>query len=108
MPDFFDYNPQTGVTRTFDWDGNKGQAHIRSSQDVAPLLDYTKELRNTKACDDPKRELRLWATIPPVVQIELRNKGIDLYSRDPSALKRMRQTIERDYPYLKTTDFKNG
>jgi hypothetical protein len=102
MPEFFSYDPLTGVRKYFDYDEATGNAHIRSEQDVSGLLGRNAELRNTRACD--AGEMQLWATIPPVVQLELRKKGIDIFSDDPSMLKRMRQEIEANYTYLKTTD----
>lgn len=108
MPEFFSYDPLTGIRKLFDYDEPTQTVFIRSEQDVKPLLDRNAELRNTKACDDPKRELRLWATIPPVVQLELRRRGLDIFSNDQAELRRCRQVIDREYPYLKTTDFKHG
>jgi hypothetical protein len=103
MPEFFDYDPLTGVRKTFDYDEMTGTAYIRSEQDVAPLLSQTMENRNTGKYDSARREFKMYASLPPVVQIELKNKGIDIYSKDPAMVRKMLQTINRDYPYLKST-----
>lgn len=103
MPEFFDYDPLSGVRKTFDYDEMTGTAYIRSEQDVEPLLWKTLEDRNTGNQDSKKKDFKLYASLPPVVQIELKNKGIDIYSKDPTMIRRMLQVINREYPYLKST-----
>lgn len=103
MPEFFDYDPLSGVKKTFDYDEMTGTAYIRSEQNVEPLLSRAAEDRNTGKYDTPRKEFKLYAALPPVVQIALRNQGIDIYSKDPAMIRRMMQTINRDYPYLKST-----
>lgn len=102
MPEFFSYDPLTGVTRYFDHDEQSNDSFIRTEQDVAPLLDRNMEWRNAGK-KDGKQDLKLYATIPPVVILELKKRGIDIYSKDKSMQKRMFQEINRSYPYLKTT-----
>lgn len=103
MPEFFDYDPVLGMRTTWDYDESTGDAKFRHEQDVEPLLGYTMEARNTRQYDG-KHDYKFYCSIPPVVQIELRNKGIDIYSKDPSMIRLMLQTINKDYPYLKMTD----
>lgn len=103
MPEFFSYDPMRGVTKFFDYDEMTGDAYIRSEQDVSPLLGKTMEERNTGKHDSPRKDFRLYAQLPTVVQIELKNKGIDIYSKDPAMVKRMLAEINTNYPYLKTT-----
>jgi hypothetical protein len=108
MPEFFSYDPLTGVRKLFDYDESTHTAIIRSEQDVEGLLARNRELRNTRACDNPKSELRLWASIPTIVQLELRKKGLDIFSKDQTMLRRVRREIEANYPYLKTSDMRHG
>jgi hypothetical protein len=103
MADFFSYDPLKGVTKYFDYDEMTGDAFIRTEQDVEPLLRETMENRNTGSQESPRKDFKLYASIPPVVQLELRKKGIDIYSKDPSMIRKMLQTINREYPYLKST-----
>ena len=44
------------------------------------------------------------SSLTPIVQIELRKKGIDIYSKDPAMLRRMFAEINTNYPYCKVTD----
>ena len=102
MSEFFDYDPVTGITEFFEWDDENRCAVIRSVQDVSALLDRNRELRNSGATDiGIKNEWWHVASIPCVVQMELRKKGIDIFNPDQWNL--LAKTIETDYPYLKTT-----
>lgn len=103
MPEFFDYDPVTGVKTSWDYEENTGDAHFRHEQDVEPLLGHAMEARNTRQYEG-KHDMKFYCSIPVTVQIELRNKGIDIYSKDPSMIRLMLQTINKDYPYLKMTD----
>lgn len=50
-----------------------------------------------------KKDLWLYARIPPVVILELKHKyGVDIFKRDH--MKRALQLINSDYPHLKTTE----
>lgn len=104
MPDFLSYEPTTGVKKLFDM--AEETIYIRSVQDVEPLLDRNREARNTRFYEG-QREFTLYCSIPPIVQIELKQMGIDIYSKDPTMIKKMFQTINSKYPYLKVTDKKH-
>ena len=103
-PDFLDYDPLTGVKKLFDYDEATHTAIVRSEQDVAPLLKRTTELANTGATDGGiKRDWWHYADLPPIVQIELKNKGINIYSKDPAMIKRMFAEINSNYSKFKVT-----
>lgn len=108
MPEFFDYKPETGVMDLWDYDEMTGMAFIHQKQDLELFFKRNSEARNTGACNkgimDGGREFHFYCSIPPVVQIELRNKGIDIYSKDPTMIRRMFAEINQHYPYLKMTD----
>lgn len=106
MPLIFDHNPDTGVTEYFDYDESSDVMSITAVQDVTGILEAVKSKR-----DDPeawkkgmKESFVHFASIPPVVEIELRKKGLSLYRKDD--YKRIAQEIEQNYPYLKTTEKK--
>lgn len=102
MAKFVDYNPTNGVEMYEDMYDGKMQFHYR--QDVEPLLEYTKTLRNAGATDSGiKRDMWHYAQIPPVIIMEMKNKwGVDLFNRDHE--KRVFELINREYPHLKTTN----
>ena len=101
MPVFFDYNPDTGVTETFDYDPITENVMITASQDVSGFLDHMKAVREDPSIAKKglKEEWLLYASIPTVVEIELRNKGLKL--EDKNATKAILKEINTNYPYLK-------
>ncbi len=109
MSQFFDYDPLTGVTEYFDWDDDKRQAVITKVQDIQPVLDYCKTLRNAEDYSKQGIKESWWryALIPPVVQLELRKKGLDIHNLDPANQRKVYAEIDRNYPYLKTTTGKH-
>lgn len=102
MAAFVDKNPSNGLETWVDGDeANRLQVHYR--QDVEPVLEYAKMLRNDSMTDGGiKRDWWLYAVIPPVIILELRHKyGLDIFKRDH--YKRALDVINTDYPHLKTT-----
>lgn len=105
MAEFFDYNPDTGVTEMFEYDPITDKVHIHHTQDVQPLIDYARALRNDSMTDKGiKNSWWRYAVLPATVQMELRKKGINIFSKDPKDRKRLFREINENYPYLKLTD----
>jgi len=102
MPDFLSYDPKTGVRKFLDLDDDT--LFIHAEQDVEPLLDHTADLRNSRIYDERGREFNLYCKIPPVVQLKLRQMGINIYSKDPEMIRKMFQAINAHFPYLKVTN----
>jgi len=108
MPEFLHFDPFTGTSKYFDWDDSKKEAVITTVQDVQPVLDRAKETANVGGSDSGiKRSFWHYADIPPVVQLELRKKGIDIYSTDKMMIKRMFAEINANYPHCKLTHKKH-
>ena len=102
MAEFLDFDPVTGVTHWFDHDEATNETRITYTQDVEPLLEYNKALRNEGATDGGIRKgWWLYAKIPAIVQVKMKAKGISL--SDPTATKRIIQEINEHYPMLKCT-----
>lgn len=102
----FDQNISKGTKEFFSYDEGTDTTRITTVQDVSGLLDKLKHKRNTTGDDSLLgHEFMHFATIPEVVEIALRNKGIDIYNKDHT--KRMIAEINSNYPYLKATN-KNG
>lgn len=104
MPILFDHDPDTGLTEYFDYDPIKDEVRITAKQDVTGFLDRMQALRN-----DPdvwrkgvKEEWALYASIPPVVELELRNKGLFLENKDH--MKAILKEINENFPYLRATE----
>lgn len=104
MPILFDHNPDTGVTEWFDYDPINDQVSITMQQDVTHFLDRLNDIRNTPEISRKgiKEEWWHYASIPPVVEVELKKKGLDLHNKDH--MKAILKEINTNYPYLKATD----
>jgi hypothetical protein len=108
MAQFFNYDPLTGVREDFHYDEETGTAFITHSQDVTAALRKTKESANTGHGDKGiKKGLWNYATLPAVVQIQLRTMGIDVHSRDPEMQNRMLKAIDEHFPHFKNTSKKH-
>lgn len=107
MPEFFDYDPLTGLRYDFDYDEETGNAIIHTTQDVEPLLDYNKRLANDSLTDKGiKESWWLYAKIPPIFMLKMRAKGINV--EDGRHIDRVLAEINTNYPYLKTTQKNEG
>jgi hypothetical protein len=104
MPVFFDHDPVTGVTQTYDYDPTTDSHLITSHQDLSTFLDIMQRKRN-----DPdawkkgvKESWAHYASIPPVIEMAMRKKGIDIH--EPTHTKLILKEINEHYPFLKATD----
>lgn len=103
MPDFLDYDPLTGIQHETSTEDDMIVVH--TMQDVQPLIDRAQKMR-THGFNDKGIKNGMWhvADIPPTVILELKKKGLDIFKGDQQVLAKVHQEIERNYPYLKTTD----
>lgn len=107
MPEFFSYNPDTGVTHSTDFDEVSGRMFLHASQDLEPLIERNKLYKIHAAKDSGiKQDMFHYASIPSVVQLELRKRGLSIFSKDPAELLKIRQIIQNEYPALMTTEKK--
>lgn len=102
MKRFFDANKDAGTVNYFDYDDQTDEITIQTVQDVSGLLDQLRNKRNDIGDRAIKEEFWHYATIPAVVEIELRNKGIDIY--DKNCTKRLYKEINENYPWLKASN----
>ncbi len=107
MPEFLDYDPQTGIRHDFAYDEMTGNATIQYTQDLQPLLDHTRAMANDGLTDKGIKEgWWLYAKIPALVQVMLHQKGIDI--ADPDSTKAILAEINTHYPHLKCTQKNEG
>lgn len=104
MPVFFDHDPLTGVTQTYDYDPLTDTHAITSHQDLSGFLELMKAKRNNPDAwkKGVKESWAHYASIPPVIQLEMRKKGIDLHN--PSHFKAALREVNENYQFLKATD----
>lgn len=102
MSKFLDYSVHNGMR--YDTEEDDENITIYSSQDVEPLLDRMKQARSM-GDGSSKDTFRHYCSIPTEVEVELRNKGIDIYKKHqlPEVLKE----INTNYPHLKATRMKH-
>jgi hypothetical protein len=107
MSTFFDFDPLTGIRTDFEYDEATGNATLHRTQDVQDLLDYNAALRNDGLTDKGiKESWWLYAKIPPIVMLKLRNQGINV--EDGRHIDRVVKEINQNYPMLKTTQKSMG
>ena len=103
MAKTYEFNPDRGTFyETEDYDGG---LVIRTKQDTQPVIDHAKKLRDSGA-NDKVGEFNHYATIPAIVEVQMRAKGINIY--DKNNTKRVLREIETNYPYLKVTNLKHA
>jgi hypothetical protein len=106
MPEFFEYDPLYNIKTETAWDEATQQITVHRSSDVQAHVDLAK----AKANDDEysrrgiKESWWQYATIPPIQQLQLRAKGLDV--GNPEHFKRIVEEINLNMPDLKTTQGK--
>ncbi len=100
---FFDYDPNTGVTQTFDYDPVTEDVRLTSTQNLDTFFAALKAKRDNPDAwkKGVKEEWAHYASIPPVIEMELMKQGIDIHN--PHQTKELIHAINTKYPYLKTT-----
>jgi hypothetical protein len=85
-------------------DSYEGKLQVHYRQDVEPILELNKTERINGLNDAGiKRDMWLYARIPPVIILKLKYEyGIDIF--DKNHMKRAVDIINREFPYLKTTE----
>ena len=107
MKTILDKDPFTGLTEWFNYDPVADEVTVYSEQrdaEIKQFLDYTQAIRNEPEIsrDGIKGSFWRYASLPPIVQVELRNKGVDIFN--PSHTKALLKAINEHYPYTKLTD----
>lgn len=100
MAKFVEYDPSRGMETWEDSYEGKLQVHYR--QDVEPVLEYTKAIRNQDGAHDLGQDIWHYAHIPAVTILEMRFKhGVDIFKKEHT--KRAFDLVNREYPHLKLT-----
>lgn len=100
---FFDYVPETGTTLWFDYDEDKGDAHITYEQDLTGLVDRNKEFANTGKTDHGIKDgFWFYASLPVVYQYELVKRGLNPFGTSDE-MRECLKVVNREWPWLKVT-----
>jgi hypothetical protein len=102
MAKFVEYEADRGLA-TYE-DMNDGHLQVHYRQDVEPVLEYTKKIRNDGLADlGIKRDMWHYAHVPPVVILKWRfEHGVDIFNKDH--MPKVLQLLNTEYKALKTTD----
>ena len=100
-----DYDPQTAITTTFDYDPHNDTAIVSREQDVGLILDINKAITNNEDISKKGIKEGWWhyAQVPNIVIEKWRTEhGVDFFNKDHQKawLKLLNQP---EYRYLKTT-----
>ena len=108
MAILFDKDPLTGVIQYFDYDPTEDEVQITTVQDTTALIEELKQKRNNPEAwsKGVKENWVHYASIPPVVEMAMKNKGIDIYNKHQT--KEVLKEINEFYPWLKTTNKRHG
>ena len=108
MSDFMEIDPVTGIKSRFTWNENDQEYLIHRVADVEPVLDFAKTVASEVGLnrEDIKKGWWLYAKIPPIVMLQMRAKGINLFDKNHE--KRVLEEINTHYPHLKCTTGKLG
>ncbi len=107
MSEFFEISAD-GIRTDTAWDEAAQQMTLLRTQDVEPVLDYTKAFSNEAGLNRKDMAEGWWcyAKLPAIVILQMRAKGIDVFNRDHQM--RMFQEINAHYPWLKMTTGNEG
>jgi hypothetical protein len=102
-PQFFDYDADFGIKTETAWDDIEQKITVYREADVSPFLDHAHNNRQELGLNRQGIRENWWqyATIPPIVQIQLRAKGLEV--GNPDHEKRIIEEINTNYPFLKMT-----
>ena len=82
-----------------------GKYHIQHTEDVEPLLDYLKELRNNQDQQAYKASPARWRKIGEIPTIIIEKWLLEGFNAlAPGAGPEVIKRLERDYPYLLAVD----
>lgn len=101
MSEFFGFNADRGTWYEAEFE-DSGQFTIATKQDVKPVIDQIQRKRDSGYVDrGMKKGFWHYATIPAHVELELRQRGINIYNKHQT--NELLKILDEEYPLLKTT-----
>jgi hypothetical protein len=90
---------ENGIEEWFEYDPINDTMNIQTRTDVTPILEAMNEKRKQELwTKEVKGDWVHFAKIPPAIEIELKQRGLDIH--DKNCTKRLMQVIQSEYPYL--------
>ena len=108
MAELFDIDPVTGIRTDLHWDEANGKVTLERTANVNPVRDYAMAVANEVGVnkEDIRKGFWLYAKLPPIVILQMRAKGINIFDKGDSD--RMFREINESYPELKCTTGNEG
>lgn len=108
MAEFFEYDPITGIRTETAYDEMTGEMQIIRSGDVEQVVDFTRACANEAGLNREGIAEGWWlyAKIPPIVILQMRAKGINVFNEGDQKL--MFRELNEHYPHLKCTTGNEG
>lgn len=108
MSELFEIDPVTGIRTDTSWNESAQEMTLIRTADVEPVLNFSKAVSNEVGLnrEDIKKGWWLYAKLPPIVILQLRAKGINVF--DQNDQKRMFAELNTNYPHLKCTTGNEG
>jgi hypothetical protein len=108
MSQFFEYDSVSGIRTDTDWNPTTGEMTVIRTADVESALDHAKAHANAagKNVQGIRESWWHYCTIPPIVQLRLLAKGIDITRSEH--MERALTEINENYPDLKMVDAMEG
>lgn len=108
MAEFFELDPLTGIRTDTEYNDETGELTLIRTSDVEPVLNWSRKVSNEvgKNTEDMKRGWWLYAKIPPIEIVKMRQLGINVFDQNDG--KRMFEYINEHLPWLKCTTGKEG
>lgn len=90
---------ENGIEEWLEYDPITDMMNIQTRQEVGPVLEAMNHKRlQERWGSEMKADFVHFAKIPAVVEIELKQKGIDIHDRN--CTQRLMREIQTNYPYL--------
>lgn len=108
MAEFFEYDPITGIRTETSFDDVTGEMTLIRSADVDQVVNFTRACANEAGLNKEGIAEGWWlyAKIPPIVILQMRAKGINVF--DEGDQKLMFRELNEHYPHLKCTTGSEG
>ena len=108
MSDFFEIDPISGIRTDFTWCERTQEYTLHRTCDVEPYLNRARGKAAAVGLNRGGIKAGWWhyACLPPIVIVQMRAKGINVFDQNDSA--RVFEEINTHYPHLRTTTGNEG
>lgn len=108
MAELFEIDPITGIRTETSFNDETGEMTLIRSADAEDVLNFARDARNEAGLNREGIAEGWWlyAKIPPIVMLQMRAKGINIFNKEDQKL--MFRELNEHYPHLKCTTGTEG